>query len=235
MRAALGDLPSMEFRATIRRGRVTLVSGDHPLVEGGALAVLMRAALPAEVSLANVSFDEDEDADEREVHVEFLANDSAAARRALKRWANATGHHRVWFADEVSSRTSCLPRDRKPRRVAAAADSRCATAAMGSGTWSSTAGSLLRTASPVEPPSRNGWSRGYRLRAAGSARSGFAPFGSWRRADLETMPPISHDYGYAIDRSTWFRQAFETIRTLTEKRELLLCSEQICDETDYAD
>ncbi len=91
----------MEFRATIRKGRVTLVPGEQPLVEGGALAVLTRAAIPSDVSLANLTIDEDEDADEREVYVEFLANDNSYARRTLKRWVTATGHLRAWFADEV--------------------------------------------------------------------------------------------------------------------------------------
>ena len=91
----------MEFRATIRKGRVTMVPEDHAMVEGGALAVMTRAALEPDVSLATVSFDEEEGADEREVEVAFLAGDHAFARRAIKRWAAATGHLRVWFDDEV--------------------------------------------------------------------------------------------------------------------------------------
>lgn len=65
------------------------------------MAVLARAALDPDVSLANVSFDEEAEVDEREVHVEFVANDNDYARRLLKRWARATAHERLWFADEL--------------------------------------------------------------------------------------------------------------------------------------
>lgn len=91
----------MDFRATIRKGRVTLVPEDHAMVDGGPLAVMTRAALPPDVSLAKLSFDEEEAGDERELDVEFLVNDTPFARRALKRWAAATRHARVWFGDEV--------------------------------------------------------------------------------------------------------------------------------------
>ena len=42
------------------------------------------------------------------------------------------------------------------------------------------------------------------------------------REDLAMGSYDSSDYDYAIDRCTWFRQAFETVRALTEERELLL-------------
>jgi hypothetical protein len=95
------DWAIVEMRATIRKGRVTLAPSDHMLVEGGALAVYARAAISDDVSLADLTYDDEADPAEREVAVEFLANDNRRARSALKDWATATGHARVWFTDEV--------------------------------------------------------------------------------------------------------------------------------------
>jgi hypothetical protein len=91
----------MELRATIRDGRLILAPLDNVLVEGGPLAVYARAVVPDDVALADVAFDEEAEADEREVEVAFLANDNPRARSVIKRWATATGHARVWFSDEV--------------------------------------------------------------------------------------------------------------------------------------
>lgn len=91
----------MELRASIRGGRLILVPTDNVLAEGGPLVVYARAVLPHGVALANVTFDDDADPAEREAQIEFLANDNRRARSALKRWATATGHARIWFSDEV--------------------------------------------------------------------------------------------------------------------------------------
>ena len=81
------------------------------------MACLARAAIRPGVSIADLSFEADDDHDDDEdeldevdadaaeegvVEVRFIANDVPAARRVIRRWAAITGHRRVWFKDEVA-------------------------------------------------------------------------------------------------------------------------------------
>jgi hypothetical protein len=75
------------------------------------MACLARAATRPGVSIADLTFgeeDEDEEGGEADesveegvVEVRFIVNDVPAARRVIRRWAATTGHQRVWFKDEV--------------------------------------------------------------------------------------------------------------------------------------
>ena len=107
------------MRAVIRAGSVTLVPAEFATVRGGPGACLARAALDPSVSIADLEFgEEDEDEEDaeaeledglveedeqedRDLEVRFLANDGPNARRALRRWAARAGHDRVWFRDQV--------------------------------------------------------------------------------------------------------------------------------------
>jgi len=91
----------MRYRATIRRKQLTLVPGEFATVHGGPMACMLRAAMPKGVALADISFDDELDADERETEVDFLANDTPAARAAINCWASQAGHRRLWFRDEL--------------------------------------------------------------------------------------------------------------------------------------
>ena len=96
----------------MRSDSVTIVPAQLPDVYGGPAGCLARAAIPADVSIADLNVgvpaeEEDEERDEDEpeagiVEVDFFANDVPAARRVIKRWAAATGYSRVWFSDEVA-------------------------------------------------------------------------------------------------------------------------------------
>lgn len=104
----------------IREGGLTLVPVELASVRGGPMGCLARAALDSDVSVADLEFgeeDEDEDTEEddedeevadgeaaveeRSVEVRFLANDTAAARHTIRRWAARAGHERIWFRDQV--------------------------------------------------------------------------------------------------------------------------------------
>lgn len=101
----------MKLRATTRANSLTIVPAQLPDIHGGPAGCLARAAIPANVSIADlnvgVADEEDEERDEDEpeagvVEVDFFANDVPAARRVIKRWAATTGYSRVWFSDEVA-------------------------------------------------------------------------------------------------------------------------------------
>ena len=104
----------MKLRATTRKDSLTLVPSKIASVRGGPIACLARAATRPGVSIADLTFGEqdedDEDVDEEDVdafekgvvEVRFIVNDVPPARRAIKRWAATTGHQRVWFKDEVA-------------------------------------------------------------------------------------------------------------------------------------
>ncbi len=103
----------MRLRATTRSDSLTIVPAQLPDVHGGPGGCLARAALPENVSIADLNVglagdpedEEERDSDEPEagvVEVDFFANDVPAARRVIKRWAAATGYSRVWFSDEVA-------------------------------------------------------------------------------------------------------------------------------------
>lgn len=92
---------------------MTIVPAELPDVHGGPAGCLARAAIPADVSIADLNVgvavgqegDEEREEDEPEagvVEVDFFANDVPAARRVIKRWASASGYSRVWFSDEVA-------------------------------------------------------------------------------------------------------------------------------------
>ncbi len=99
----------MKLRATTRSDRLTLVPAEVPDIHGGPAACLARAALPPNVSVADlevgVESEEAEDGEEQPeagvVEVRFMVNDAPAARRVIKRWAANAGHRRIWFRDEV--------------------------------------------------------------------------------------------------------------------------------------
>ena len=106
----------MKLRATTRSDSLIIVPAQLPDIHGGPSGCLARAALPTNVSIAdlNVGVADDPDSEEEEeerdeddpeagvVEVDFFANDVPAARRVIKRWAAATGYNRVWFRDEVA-------------------------------------------------------------------------------------------------------------------------------------
>ena len=105
----------MKLRATTRSDSLTIVPAQLPDIHGGPSGCLARAALPTNVSIADLNVglaadpDPEEDEEERDeepeagvVEVDFFANDVPAARRVIKRWAAATGYSRVWFCDEVA-------------------------------------------------------------------------------------------------------------------------------------
>ena len=106
----------------IRAGSLTLVPAELATVRGGPFGCLARAALDADVSVADLTFGEqesDEDevegaatvedeavedelpGDDRAVEVRFIANETSSARRAIRRWAARAGHRWIWFRDEL--------------------------------------------------------------------------------------------------------------------------------------
>lgn len=110
------------MRAAIRAGSLTLVHAELANVRGGPMGCLARAALDERVAIADLEFGAEEaeeidgettegesenaatadgDCAERDVEIRFLANESPAARRTLRRWAARVGHRRIWFRDEV--------------------------------------------------------------------------------------------------------------------------------------
>ena len=105
----------MKLRATTRSDSLTIVPAQLPDIHGGPAGCLARAALPKNVSIADLNVgvaepDPEEEVEERDegepvagvVEVNFFANDVPAARRVIKRWAAAAGYSRVWFRDEVA-------------------------------------------------------------------------------------------------------------------------------------
>ncbi|MFN8111864.1 MAG: hypothetical protein U0R51_01560 [Solirubrobacterales bacterium] len=103
----------MKLRATTRSDSLTIVPASVPDIHGGPAGCVARAALPGNVSIADLNVgiagdpDEEEERDEDEpeagvVEVDFFANDVPAARQVIKRWAAVTGYSRVWFSDEVA-------------------------------------------------------------------------------------------------------------------------------------
>jgi hypothetical protein len=98
----------VKLRATTRRDSLTLVPNKLASVHGGPMACMARAATRPGVSIADLSFSDEESEDESEtvedgvVEVRFIVNDAPAARRVIKRWAATAGHRRIWFRDEVA-------------------------------------------------------------------------------------------------------------------------------------
>lgn len=94
------DAPELtpSWRATIRRGRLTLTSWAPWVVTGGPLGNLLPARARAGVTIADLT---PHGTDCSEISVRYLARAEPAeeAQEILLRWAQQVGYRRVWLPD----------------------------------------------------------------------------------------------------------------------------------------
>lgn len=88
------------FRATFADGRLTVLLWWPGLPRGGPMRSLLDERDRDGVTIADLTVIGQ--VPQREVIVRFLANgERRCAERALVRWAEQTGHRRIWFSDRV--------------------------------------------------------------------------------------------------------------------------------------
>jgi hypothetical protein len=104
-----GPPPAPSFRATVRDGRVMLI-GWMPCILDSAAAARPALALREKASVTIADLAVSAEGLDREVAVTFLVHGGGrAAERALERWAEVTGHRRIWFPKRVVTFDECPP------------------------------------------------------------------------------------------------------------------------------
>ncbi len=90
-----------DYRATIRRRRVTLTAWGPWLATGGPAGNLLRQRGEDGVAIADLVTVHDSAGLAHELIVHMLGGDTAEARAALVNWAGAAGYGRVWLPDDL--------------------------------------------------------------------------------------------------------------------------------------
>ena len=90
-----------DYRATIRRRRVTLTAWGPWLATGGPAGNLLRQRGEDGVAIADLVTVHDNAGLAHELIVHMLGGDTPEARAALVNWAGAAGYGRVWLPDDL--------------------------------------------------------------------------------------------------------------------------------------
>lgn len=105
-----------ELRITVRRDGVVRAVRWAPHLEiAGPLATLLDTRDRAGITIADVSFDRDEDDLITEVIVELLSGGDDEGRWAIVDWARLIGASRVWFDDDMIDVVPYRPRKLETR------------------------------------------------------------------------------------------------------------------------
>lgn len=91
-----------DYRATIRRRRVTLTHWGPWLAGGGPAGNLVRQRAEDGIALADLTVVRDETGLADEVVVDLLCGDTPEVRASVVSWAGAAGYRRVWLPDVIA-------------------------------------------------------------------------------------------------------------------------------------